>query len=82
MEAYTYLAQVYNELMFDVDYSDWASYLDTFLKQGKVSTVLEVALRHGEHDGGVIPFGLPYYGVRYFPGYVEDRERAGPQGRP
>ena len=62
MEAYTYLAQVYNELMFDVNYSEWASYLDTFLKQRRVSTILEVACGTGNMTGELYRLGYNIVG--------------------
>lgn len=38
MEAYSYLAKAYNELMADVDYDSWATYINDFLafKNGRI----------------------------------------------
>lgn len=47
MEAYTYLAQVYDELMIDVDYIHWATYLHAFLQQKGVNSILEVGCGTG-----------------------------------
>ncbi len=47
MEAYTYLAQVYDKMMGDVDAAMWAAYIHKFLKEYDVEKVLDVACGTG-----------------------------------
>lgn len=47
MQAYEYLSQVYNELMSDVDYGKWTSYLDGFLKRYSVKSIFETGCGTG-----------------------------------
>lgn len=48
MEAYEYLAQVYDKLMYDVDYSNWALYVAGFLKKINAKNVFEAACGTGK----------------------------------
>lgn len=57
MEAYQYMAQVYNELMYDVDYSAWAEYLHGFLSSIKAENVYEAACGTGNITERLYDFG-------------------------
>ncbi len=47
MNAYRYLAKVYDSLMSDVDYNNWARYLHGFLSKAGAKRVLEVSCGTG-----------------------------------
>ncbi len=47
MNAYRYLAKVYDSLMSDVDYNNWAQYLHRFLSKAGAKNVLEVSCGTG-----------------------------------
>lgn len=47
MEAYRYLAKVYDFFMQDVDYKAWAEYLHNFLCQYNAKSILEVSCGTG-----------------------------------
>lgn len=48
MEAYEYLSEVYDKLMYDVDYSKWAAYIAGFLKDKGSKKVYEAACGTGK----------------------------------
>lgn len=48
MEAYEYLSQVYDELMYDVDYAKWADYIASLLKQNGARSAYEAACGTGQ----------------------------------
>lgn len=48
MEAYEYLSQVYDELMYDTDYEKWAAFLDGMLKERDARRVYEAACGTGQ----------------------------------
>ena len=58
VEAYTYLAQVYDALMYDVDTNVWAEYLDELLKRSGANKVLDVACGTREHHARTRAAGL------------------------
>ena len=47
MEAYQYLADVYDHMMYDVDYDAWASYLHALLQRHGAKRVYEAACGTG-----------------------------------
>ena len=47
MEAYKYLAEVYDTLMSDVDTEAWAAYIDALLKERGVRRILDAACGTG-----------------------------------
>ncbi|MGI5849002.1 MAG: class I SAM-dependent DNA methyltransferase [Christensenellales bacterium] len=47
MNAYTFLADVYDELMSDVDYKKWTEYLHAFLKQRNAMRIYEAGCGTG-----------------------------------
>lgn len=48
MEAYEYLAKVYDKLMYDVDYSKWAAYIAGFLNERGLKNIFEAACGTGK----------------------------------
>lgn len=56
MEAYSYLAKAYNELMADVDYDSWAAYINEFLKV-KNGRIFEAACGTGNISCRLYDFG-------------------------
>lgn len=48
MEAYEYLARVYDKLMYDVDYSGWAEYIAGFLNVRGLKSIFETACGTGK----------------------------------
>lgn len=48
MEAYEYLSEVYDKLMYDVDYPKWAEYIASFLKDRGIKSVFETACGTGK----------------------------------
>jgi SAM-dependent methyltransferase len=48
LDAYTYLSKAYDKLMSDVDYTEWAAYLDVFLKNNGVKYIFEAACGTGK----------------------------------
>ncbi len=48
MEAYEYLSLIYDEMMSDVDYHEWASYIDGILKTREARSVYEAACGTGK----------------------------------
>lgn len=57
MEAYRYLAKVYDYFMHDVDYKAWAEYLHDFLRQYNVKKILEVSCGTGSITRHLYNFG-------------------------
>ncbi|MDD5017368.1 MAG: class I SAM-dependent methyltransferase [Eubacteriales bacterium] len=57
MEAYRYLARVYDEFMADVDYEKWAAYIDEILKQKQVRRIYEAACGTGNITNGLYALG-------------------------
>lgn len=57
MEAYRYLAKVYDYFMQDVDYEAWAKYLHDFLSQYSAKRILEVACGTGRITRLLYDFG-------------------------
>ena len=58
MEAYRYLAKVYDSLMSDVDYLEWAEYLHGFLKSSGANRILEVSCGTGNITFELSALGL------------------------
>ncbi len=48
VEAYEYLSEVYDKLMYDVSYPKWADYIAGFLSEKKAKKVLETACGTGK----------------------------------
>lgn len=48
LDAYTYLSKAYDKLMSDVDYPEWAAYLDVFLKSKGARYIFEASCGTGK----------------------------------
>lgn len=45
--AYTALSEIYDELMYDVDYDEWTDYIDSFLKEINAKKIAELCCGTG-----------------------------------
>lgn len=57
MEAYRYLADIYDLMMEDIDYDAWAIYLHGFLQRGGAKRIFEVACGTGEITQRLYDYG-------------------------
>jgi SAM-dependent methyltransferase len=48
MKSYGYLFEVYDKLMYDVDYCSWAAYISGFLRKRGVNSIFEAACGTGK----------------------------------
>ena len=57
MEAYSYLSQVYDTFMDDVDYAEWAAYLHRLMKHKNVKSIYEAACGTGSLTNALYRLG-------------------------